>query len=181
MSMPPVRGGLDDGGTATGADFLDDAPHDGGGGGDVVAVDAHPADVVSRGPALEGGRVLRRRGRELGVAVVLAPEDHGELPHGGEVHRLVEGALREGTVPEEGDSDTPVGPKPGGGGRTDGDRQAGRDDAVRTENADARVRDMHGATATPVGPGVLAHQLREHAEGCEALSRGSARGPGGSR
>ena len=81
----------------------------------------------------------------------------------------MERALRQGAVPEERDSDATVSTKSGGRRRADRDRQAGRHDAVRAENADTGVRDVHGATTTPVGTGVLAHQLREHAERRKAL------------
>ena len=73
-----------------------------GRGHHVVAVDGDVADAVAGGPLLERGRVLGRRRGELGVAVVLAEEDHRQLPHGGQVHRLVERALGRRAVAEEG-------------------------------------------------------------------------------
>ena len=57
----------------------------------------------------------------------------------------------------------------GGRRRSDGDRQPGRHDAIRPEDADAGIGNVHGATTTPVGAGVLAHQLREHPERSEAF------------
>ena len=85
-----------------------------GGGHDVVAVDGDVADPVAGGPALERRRVLVGGGRELGVAVVLAEEDDRQLPHRGEVHRLVERALGHRAVAEEGHGDAAVGPQLGG-------------------------------------------------------------------
>ena len=99
---------------------------------------------------LVGGR------RELGVAVVLAEEDDRQLPHRGEVHRLVERALGDGAVAEEGDRHAAVGPQLRGRGRADGDRQAGGDDAVGAEDADGRIGDVHRAAPAPVGAAVLA-------------------------
>ena len=78
---------------------------------DVVAVDRDVVDAVAGGPPLERRRVLGRRRRELGVAVVLAEEDDRQLPHGGEVHRLVERALGHRAVAEERHRDAAVGPQ----------------------------------------------------------------------
>ena len=75
---------------------------------DVVAVDGDVADSVPGGPALERCGVLRRRRRELGVAVVLTEEDRREVPHCCEVHRLMERTLRDGAVAEEGHGDAVV-------------------------------------------------------------------------
>jgi hypothetical protein len=44
----------------------------------------------------------------------------------------------------------------------DRDRQSGSDDAVRPEDAQARIGHVHRPAATATGAGVLAHQLGEH-------------------
>ena len=82
--------------------------HRGRGRDDVVAVDRDVVDAVAGGALLERRRVLGRRGRELGVAVVLAEEDHRQLPHRGEVDRFVERAVRDRAVAEERDRDAAV-------------------------------------------------------------------------
>ena len=79
--------------------------HRGRGRDDVVAVDRDVVDAVAGRALLERRRVLRGRRRELGVPVVLAEEDHRQLPHRGEVDRLVEGAVRDRAVAEERDRD----------------------------------------------------------------------------
>ena len=169
VPVPPVRGGLDDDGSGAGADRTDDLGHDLRRRHDVVAVDGPVAHAVPLGAVLERRGVLIGGCGELGVAVVLAEEDDRELPHRGQVHGLVERALGHRAVAEERDREGAVAPELGGGGRSDGDREPGGDDAVRAEDADRGVGDVHRSAAPAVRALVLAHQLGEHAEGVEPL------------
>ena len=113
--------------------------------------------------------MLGRDRRELCVPVVLTPEHHRQPPQRGEVHGLVEGALRNCAVAEEGDRDPVVGSELGRRRRADRYGEAGGDDAVGAEDPDAGVGDVHRAATTAVGAPLLAHQLREHAEGSQPL------------
>ncbi len=117
---------------------------------------------------------------ELGIPVVLAEEDHRELPDGGEVQGLVEGALRHRAVTEEGHRDAPVAPELRGRGRPRRDRHAGRHDAVGAEDPELRVGDVHGPTPAAVRALVLAHQLGEHPGADRGPWPGSGRGHGAS-
>ena len=118
--------------------------------------------------------MLGRRRGELGVAVVLAEEDHRQLPDGGEVQRLVEGALRRRAVAEEGHRHAAVGPQLRRRRRPHRDRQARGHDAVGAEDPELRVGDVHGAAAAAVGALVLAHQLGEHPGRVQALGQAVA-------
>src|SRR3546814_9103970 len=97
--------------TTTAADPLDHLAHRGGGGDHVVAVDGDVADAVPAGTLLQRCGVLGRLVGELGVAVVLAEEHDRQLPHGGEVHRLVERSLGHRAVAEERDRRRPISPR----------------------------------------------------------------------
>ena len=103
---------------------------------EIVAVDDHARHGIGARPICH----VRHRGRALGrgrhaVAVVLAHEDHRQLPHRGHVERLVKGALVVGAVAKERDHHI-VGFAPlGRQRRADRDRDAAADDAVRPEVA----------------------------------------------
>src|SRR5215472_5948345 len=73
----------------------------------VVAVHHHRVEAVGGGPVRGGPRHRGHRADRgvLHVLVVLADEDHRQLPHGGQVERLVEGADVGGAVTEEADRD----------------------------------------------------------------------------
>ena len=67
----------------------------------VIAVQLHPLETVGFRPAGEVlARGVFRDGRVLAHLVVLAEEDHRELPNAGEVHRLVDSADTGGAVAE---------------------------------------------------------------------------------
>ena len=108
---------------------------------------------------------------ELGIPVVLAEEDDRELPDGGEVQGLVEGALCHGAVTEERHGHAAVGAQLRCRRRPRRDRHAGGNNAVGPEDADPRVGDVHGAAAAAVRALVLAHQLREHPGRLQALGQ----------
>ena len=57
---------------------------------------------------------------------------------------------------------------------TVGDRKPGGHDAVRAEDAQPGVGDVHGPAATSVGSLVLGHQLGEHAQRVQALGQAVA-------
>jgi hypothetical protein len=171
VPVPAVRRRLDQDRGATRAGLGRSSRHGGGAGHDVVAVDPQVRQAVAGCPPLEGHRVLVGRGRELGVAVVLAPEHDRQAPDRCQVDRLVEGALCHGAVAEEGDRDTAVVAQPARRGRPDRDGEPGPDDAVRAEDAQRGIRDVHRPASTAVGAGVLRHQLGEHRLGGEALGQ----------
>ena len=118
--------------------------------------------------------MLGRSRGELGVAVVLAEEDHRQLPDGGEVQGFVEGALRHRPVTEERHGHAAVGAELRRRRRPRRDRQAGGDDAVGAEDPELRVGDVHGAAAAAVRALVLAHQLGEHPGRVQALGQAVA-------
>ena len=120
------------------------------GGDGVVAVDRDVVDAVPRRSAFERRRVLGGRGRELGVPVVLAEEDHRQLPHRGEVHRFVERARGDRAVAEERHRHAAVGSQLRRGGGAHRDRQPGGDDSVRAEDPEVRVGDVHRTAAAAV-------------------------------
>ncbi len=179
VTVPPECRGLDHGGAASRPHGADHALHGGRRRHDVVAVDRDVGDAVARGPTLERGPVLRRNGRELGVAVVLTEEDDRQLPDGGEVHGFVERALGGRAVAEERHGDAAVGAELGRGRRADRDRHPRRDDPVGTEDPEPRVGDVHRAAATAVRPLVLAHQFGEHPERVETLGQAVSVAPVG--
>ena len=148
---------------------------------DVVAVDRDVVDAVARGPLLERRRVLGRRRGELGVAVVLAEEDHRQLPHGGEVHRLVERALRRRAVAEERHRDAAVGAELGGRRRADRDRHAGGHDPVGAEDPELGIGDVHRAAAAAVRALRPCPSARRTSRAGRGPWPGSGRGRGGSR
>jgi hypothetical protein len=135
----------------------------------VVAV-----DPLGRHPVALGARRGRRtapaaaRG-ELRVAVVLAHEDDGQRERDRQRDALVEGARVDRAVAEEGDGD---GPRPLDAAREPGahrERDAGADDAVRAEDAEPGVRDVHGPALAVAEPRGAPEELREHPRGIRAL------------
>ena len=167
----PVGQGLDDGRPVAAPGTVDRLRHRPLHGDHVVAVDEHARHPVGGGPV--GGRVRhrghRRDRRVLHVAVVLADEHHGQLPHRGEVERLVEGADVGGAVAEERDRDlrrTAELRRPGG---AVGHRQVGADDRVGPEHPVVGAGQVHGAALGLADAGGLLHQL-----GQAALRRGTA-------
>src|SRR5690606_6540371 len=106
----------DDAGHGVGGCTIGDVPHCGGTGG---------------------------RGRHA-VAVVLAHENHRQLPDRCHVQRFVERALIVGSVTEEGDDHLSGLHLLGGEGCTHCDRNATRNDAVGPEIAFGNVGYVHG-------------------------------------
>ena len=146
----------------------------------VVAVDDHAGHQVGarvRGDidarVLDGHRIVRR------VLVVLAHEHDGQLPHRGDVERLVELPLGGRAVAEEAHGHVAPALHLGGQRRPAGDRQAAPDDAIGAEHAHREVGDVHGAAlalAIAVHP---PEQLRHHAADVGALGDAMAMAPVG--
>ena len=104
-----------------------------------------------------------RERRCCGVKVVLADEHDRRALHGGEIHRLVEPAMIDGAVTEEGDRDVVLAARAGADAGTDGMADPGGDDAVRPEQADASVVEMHGAAAPAAASVALDRRARPSA------------------
>ena len=109
---------------------------------------------------------------ELREAVVLAEQHEGELPERGEVRRLVESACGESAVAEESDGHAALTVEASSLGGSASDRDARADDAVGTEDSAARIGDVHRPTAASADPGLAAHELGVHLDGCEAAREG---------
>ena len=130
----------------------------------IVAVDHDALEPVGGGAV--GGR-LRHRGdvadrRVFHVEIVLADEDHRQLPHRGEIERLVEGADIGGAVAEEAGRDVLgalVLRAPGGAA---GDRQMRADDGIGAHDAVLDRGQMHGAALAAHQPVVALHQFAQH-------------------
>src|SRR5581483_3754427 len=113
---------------------------------DVLAVDVRRVHAERDRALLEiGDRQLLRRGGRLGVVVVLADEDGGDLPELGQVEGLVEGADVRRAVAEERDPDARLASQLERE-RGTGDRgQAAADDRVRAEVPTLDVVEVHRA------------------------------------
>ncbi len=110
---------------------------------------------------------MRHRGdvgdrRIFHVEIVLADEDHRQLPHHGEVQRLVEGADIGGAVAEEADRDVLLALVLRAPGSAAGDRQMRADDGVGAHDAVFDGSQMHRAAFAAHQPVVALHQFAEH-------------------
>ena len=130
----------------------------------VVAVDHDLLEPIGRGAV--AGRMLHRRHvadrRVLHVEIVLADEDHRQLPDRGEVQRLVERADVGGAVAEEAHRHVVlllVLRAPGGAA---GDRQVRADDGVGAHHAVLLGGQMHRAALAAHQAVVALHQLAQH-------------------
>src|SRR6266853_2609867 len=140
----------------------------------VLAVDGLVRDPERRGA---GGNVSGRRLREvrvLVVAVVLADEDHRQLPDLREVHLFVEQALAERAFAEEAHCDL-AGLLVLGGERGAG-RNAGAaaDDGVGAEVAGVGIGNVHRAALALAVAVLFAEQLGKHAVGRRAFREAMA-------
>ena len=104
------------------------------------------------------GRHLRGGG-QLRHAVVLAHEDHRQRPHGGQVQRFVERAVRGASVAEERHRNLPRAPLCRRQRRAEGDGHPGADDPVCADDAEAGVGDVHRAALAFAVAVALAEQL----------------------
>ena len=113
-----------------------------------------------RGRMLDRGHAADRR--VFHVEIVLADEDHRQLPHRGEVQRLVEGADVGGAVAEEADRHVLVAfvlRAPGGAA---GDRQMRADDRVGAHHAVLGGGQVHRAALAAHQAVVALHQFAQH-------------------
>ena len=141
-------------------------------GQDVVAVDVdsgHAITGAAAGHAGIAGRVGERHfGREL---VVLADEQHRQLPDAGHVKPFVEGAVVDGAVAEEGDGHLiglhQLETVSGAGGLQD----ARTDDAARAHHADFGGEQVHAAAAPLRTAGRAAEQFGEQLAGRNTLGQ----------
>src|SRR5262245_57165463 len=96
------------------------------------------------------------------VKVVLADEDHRQLPYRREVQSLVEGADIGGAVAEEADRHVAVALVLRAQRRSAGDRQMRADDGIGAEHAVFGGGEMHGAALAAHEAVVALHQLAQH-------------------
>ena len=137
---------------------------------DVVAVGGrsrHPVRRGARGDALHRPRLAPLGGQRH--LVVLAHEDDRQAPDRREVQGLVDEALIDGAVAEEGDRDLPAAPDLRTERRAACDRQAGPDDAVAAEDSELDVGDVHRAAEPAAVAARPAHELGHHAAHVAAL------------
>ena len=110
---------------------------------------------------------MRHRGdvgdrRVFHVEIVLADEDHRQLPHRREIQRLVKRADIGGAVAEEADRDVLVAfvlRAPGGAA---GDREMRADDGIGAHHAVLFRGEMHGTALAAHQSVVALHQLAQH-------------------
>jgi hypothetical protein len=170
VAVPAVGLELEQDGALSGAAALGGFGGRGVDGLHVVAVDRVRLDAVGRGPVGDP----RDPGHPaavgaLRVDVVLAGEDHRQVPDGAEVERLVERALVDGALAEEGDGDAVLLQVLARQAGTGGQRHARADDRVGAEDALAGVRDVHRAALAAAQPGGLGEELGHHAVEVGAL------------
>ena len=138
---------------------------------DVVAVDRDVVDAVAGGAlARAAPRAGPTRARTRRTRCSRRRRSTGQLPHRGEVDRLVERAVRHRAVAEERHRHAAVGAQLRRGRGAHGDREAGGHDAVGAEDAERRDRRCASSRrARGSCPASLRHQLGEHPERVEAL------------
>ena len=130
----------------------------------VVAVDHDARQPVGRGAV--GGRMLHGSDvadrRIFHVEIVLADEDHRQLPHRGEIQRLVEGADVGGAVAEEAHRNVLLALVLRAPRRAAGDRQMRADDRVGAHHAVVDRGQMHRAALAAHQAVVALHQFAQH-------------------
>jgi hypothetical protein len=144
----------------------------------VVAVNGDARHGVGRRSDREvADRRVHALRRHLGVPVVLADEEDGQLPQGRQVHRLVAPPLVGGAVAVEARDDLArlaharrvAGPG--------GDRDPAADDPVRAEDPLGGVEDVHRAAAPAVGAARFPHEFGHHQADVHALGDAVAVAP----
>ncbi len=144
----PIGLALDQGRPAAAAGAVDGLVRGLRDGQDVVAVDLDAGQAVALGAAGDAGVAAGVLERDLGgELVVLADEQHGQLPDAGHVQPFVEGAVVHGAVAEEGHGHA-VGFEEleavaGAGGLED----ARADDPAGAHQADLGGEQVHAAAA----------------------------------
>src|SRR5215467_2348523 len=170
MATEAIGARLDEGGDLVAAGTLHRATYALADGQHVHPIHRLAVDAVGLGEApnlrLSEGAV---DGRTHRVAVVLADEDHGQLPEGGEVERLVELALGHRAVSEVAEHDLVAALVLDGETRSGGQGQVRAHDTVAAQEVDALVEEVHRA-ALALGKSVpAAEELGHHAPGIGAL------------
>jgi len=129
----------------------------------VVAVHRHAPDPVRQGPEGEVRKVcLLAQGGGHCREIVHADEQHGQLPHGSEVHRLVERAGAGGAVVEKRHGHLGGLLQPLAERGPDRDGYAPAHDPVGPEAPDGEVGNVHAAPAATALPRLLAEKLRHY-------------------
>ena len=128
----------------------------------VVAVHECTGHPVALGPVGEvGARVLLGRRRRQPELVVLDDEDHGQLPHGCEVHGLVDVAFAGGAVADERDGHPSFVSELGGERQPVGDGKHGAEMADHAHDAVLERAEVEGAIAPGGEPVGASQQLTE--------------------
>ena len=164
MSAVPISQAFDQGRPAAGARLVIGGARGAIDDVGVVAVDDDARQPIGGGAV---GRRMRHRGdvadrRIFHVEIVLADEDHRQLPHCGEIQRLVEGADIGGAVAEEADRDVVLALVLRAPGRAAGDRQMRADDRVGAHDAVIGGGQVHRAALAAHQAVVALHQLAQH-------------------
>ncbi len=131
-------------------------------GRQIIAVDGLRGDAVGRGETahvLDVGVLLTTR--ELGVAVVLADEQHRQSPQGGKIQRLVERARARRPIAKKDDADVLSALRLRGPRGARGERQIARHDAGRAQYAVRRVDQVHRAAAPAAQAGLPSQNFGE--------------------
>ena len=160
VAAQAVREALDDGRALAVVRSRDGAATGFQHGQRVVAVDDLRCNAVW--PAVRGHMAhdrMRRHRRELGVAVVLAHQDHRQLPQRRHVETFVEGTGIGGAIAEINRDHVTLFPRHQC--RSERQRDRSSDDAGRGHQPPANLHEVHGAAAAAAVAGVLAGQFRQ--------------------
>ena len=159
MAHEPVGQSFEDGRLAC-AGVLDGAPGSVVHLEDILTVDDVVADAEGTGPGRDtrAGGGLGDRHRD-GVGIVLAHEHHRKGPQRGKVEALVENALVDAAVAEEGHAHLPGALELGGEGHASRDGNRAADHGHRAQESVVDVGDVHGAALASRGPFGPAAQL----------------------
>src|SRR5262245_3826919 len=170
VSAEAIGARLDEGGDLVAAGTLHRATYTLADGQHVHPVHRLAVDAVGLGeaPDLRLGEGAGD-GRAHRVAVVLADEDHGQLPEGGEVERLVELALGHRAVSEVAEYDLVATLVLDGESRPGGQGQVRAHDTVAAQEVDALVEEVHRAALALGKPVPAAEEFGHHAPGIGAL------------
>ena len=152
----------------------------------VVAIHFDAGDAIRRAAGCHAG-IARDTGEWNlgGELVVLAHEQHGQLPDARHVQAFVKRAVVRRAIAEESDTDIACLHDQGTIARASGLQDAGADDAAGAHHADLRRKQMHGATATARAAGLATKEFRHelarlHAFG-ERMSMAAVRAEDGVR
>src|SRR5215207_22519 len=129
----------------------------------IKAVNGHAGKAETCGAVhigVDGDGIIPRGG--FGIAVVLDYKDCRQVPHGGEVEALEEGALVRGTIPDKGNSHSAIAAILRGKGCAANQRRAGTEDAIGAHHALRKIGDVHGAAFAATGPRYFPVDFRHH-------------------